>query len=122
ATPNVIVDELAHLVDRLHAVDVAVAPAVAPGEQAVAAEHDPVATGMIHDRLSKHQRELEARTLPRHPRDGPSVPAVELVELLAAVRARGERDGPGGMQVIDVGEGEQRMQRRGDRRGDPDLA
>ena len=77
---------------------------------------------MIHDSLSKHQRELEARTLPRQPRDVPSVPAVELVELLAAVRARGERDGPVGMQMIDVVEWKKRMQRRVDRRGDAVLA
>ena len=113
---RVLLDELAHLVDRPDAVRVAVALRVAPGEQPVAAEEDPVASRVLLDRAANHQRQLEARPLPRHPDDAPAVARVELLEFPRAVRARRERDRPVGMQMIDVRKRQERVQRRVDRR------
>ena len=55
-------------------------------------------------------------TLPRHPHDAPAVARVELVEPGPAVGAGRERDRPVRMQVIDVRRGQERVERRVDRR------
>ncbi len=114
APPRVVVDELAHLIDGLDAVQVTVPLRVAPREEAVAAEDKAVAAGLPGHGLPQHQRELESGPLPRHPQNPPPVSPVELVELLAAVRAGGQRNRPVGMQVIDVVERQERMERRVD--------
>src|SRR5207249_8778507 len=66
--------ELAHLIDRLQAVQIAIALRVAPREEPVAAEHESVASRVVVTRAPQHQRKLEAGALPRHPDD----PAPEL--------------------------------------------
>ncbi len=119
---GMLLDELAHLVDGLDAADVALALRVAPGEQAVAAEDDAVAAGIVLDRLAQHQRQLEPRPLPWHPDDLAAVLLVELLEPGLAVGARRQRDGPVGMQMIDVIEGQERVERRVDRGGHAVLA
>ncbi len=117
-----VLDELAHLVDGLDAADVALALRVAPGEQAVAAEDDAVAAGIVLDRLAQHQRQLEAGPLPRHPDDLAAVFLVELFEPGLAVGARRQGDGPVWMQMVDVIERQEGVQRRVDRGGDAVLA
>jgi hypothetical protein len=47
---------------------------------------------------------------------------VELAELVAGVGGRRDRDAPVGMEMIDVGERQEAVQRRVDRRGDGVLA
>src|SRR5215831_9101807 len=110
-----LLDEFPHLIDRPDAVHVALALGVAPRKQAVTAEDDAVAAGTGLDRLAEHQCQLESGTLPRYPGDPASVPAVELLEFLRAVRAGRERDRPVRMQVIHVRERQKRVQRRIDR-------
>ncbi len=96
------VDELSHLVDGPDAVQVALALRVAPGEQAVAAENQPVASRVVPDAFFNHQRELEAGPLPWNPDNPPVEAGVELVQLPLAVRAGGQRNCPVRMQVIDM--------------------
>ena len=117
-----LVDERAHLIDRADAVEVALALRGAPGKEPMAAEDQPVRARVVPDRRFDEQRELEAGPLPRHPDDAPAEPAIEFLELLFAVCRCGQRDGPVGMQMIDVRRGEKRVQRRIDRRGDAVLA
>ncbi len=95
---------------------------LAPREQPMSAEHDAVAARRRLDGFLEHQRELESRPLPRHPRDAPAVLLVELVQFLLPVGAGGERDRPVGMQVIDVRKRQECVERRIDRRGDAVLA
>ncbi len=118
----VVLHELAHLIDGLDAVDVRFLLRLAPREQPVPAEHDPVAARSRVDSLPQHQRQLEPGPLPRHPRDAPAVLLVELVQLLLAIGARRQRDRPVGVQVVDVRERQEGMQRRIDRRRDAVLA
>jgi hypothetical protein len=118
ASALVLLDELAHVIDRPDAVHVALALRLSPREQAVTAEDDAVAAGSRLDGLSQHQRQLESGTLPGHPRDPTPVVPIERFELFRAVRARGERDRPVGMQMVDVRERQERVERRVDRRGD----
>ena len=66
---TMLVDELAHLIDRADAVQVALALCGAPCEQPVAAEDESVGARVVPDRCLDEQRELEARPLPRHPDD-----------------------------------------------------
>ena len=117
-----LIDELTHLIDRADAVQVALTLRGAPGEQPVAAEDQSVCAGVVPDRRLDEQRELEPGPLPRHPDDAPAEPAIELFELLPAIGGCGERDGPVGMQVIDVRRGKERVQRRVDRGGDAVVA
>ena len=88
----------------------------------MAAEQDAVAPGMRFHRAPQHHAELETRPLPRQPDDVPAVSRVELRQLPFAVGARGQGDAPVGMQVIDMVERQEGVQRRVDRRGDPVLA
>ena len=88
----------------------------------MAAEDDAVAAGIVLDGAPQHQRQLEPGPLPGHPDDPAAVLLVELAELLLAVGARRQRDRPVRMQVIDVVEGQKRVQRRIDRRRDAVLA
>ena len=114
--PCVVRDELSHLIDGGHAAQITVALRLAPREQAMAAEHDAVASGRIRDGTPQHQRELEARTLPGHPHDAPAVACVELVEPGPAVGTGREGDRPVRVQVIDVRRRQKRVERRVDRR------
>ena len=117
-----LIDELSHLIDRANAVQVALTLRGAPGKQPVAAENQSVCARVVPDRRFDERRQLETGPLPRHPDDAPAESAIELLELLPAVGRCGERDGPVGMQVIDVRRGKKRMQRRVDRGGDAVVA
>ncbi len=119
---RVVLHELTHLIDGLDAVEIRLLLRLAPREQSMPAEHDPVAARRRLDRLLQHQRQLESRALPRHPGDAPAILLVEFVELLLAVGARGERNRPVRVQMIDVWKRQKRVERRVDRRGDTILA
>ena len=118
----VLVDELAHLLDGHQAAEVGLALRLAPREEAVAAENQAVGIRLRFDRAAEHQRQLEPGPLPRHPDDLAAVLLVELLDLLLAVGARGQRDRPVGMQVIDVVVRQKRVQRGVDRRRDAVVA
>ena len=117
-----LVDELAHLIDGANAVEVALALRGAPGKEPMAAEDQSICARVVPDRRFDQEGELEPGPLPGHPDDAPAEPAIEFLELLFAVCRRGQRDGPVRVQMVDVGRGEKRMQRRIDRRGDPAMA
>ena len=122
AASRMVSDELPHLIDGADAAQVAGLLCVAPGEQAVPAEHDAVAAGMLLHHPPQHQRQLEPGPLPRQPRQLAAVGLVELGQLVLAVGAGRERDRPVRVQVIDVIERQERVQRRVDRSGDAALA
>ena len=82
----------------------------------------PSQPGLASTARLQHQRQLEPGPLPGHPDDLAAVVLVELLELRLPVGARGEGDRPVGMQVIDVVERQERVERRIDRRGDAVLA
>jgi hypothetical protein len=119
---HVLLDELPHLIDGLDAVQITLALRRTPREEAVAAQDDAVAARMFLDRLAQHQRQLESRPLPRDPDHAPAVLAIEFLQLLLAIRARRQRDRPVGVQMIDVRERQERVQRRVNRSGHPVLA
>src|SRR4029077_9207306 len=93
-------EELAHLVDGADAVPIALSMGDAPGEQAVTAQNQSVAAGSLPHGLFDHPSQLEARALPRKPRDVAAEFAVELFELLFSVGAGGEGDAPVGVQMV----------------------
>ena len=113
----VVLDELAHLVDGADAAQVAFLLSVAPREEAVAAEDQPVTARVGVDRALQHQRELESRALPGHPDDLPAVLLVELFQLPASVGARRQGDGPVRMEMVDMIERKKRVKRRVDGSG-----
>src|SRR5262249_26120121 len=115
---SVLLDELTHLIDRLDAVQVAVALGVPPCEESVAAEHETIAARIRVDCPAQHQRQLEAGTLPGDPDEPPPEGGVELLQLASPVRARGEGDRPVGMQMVHMIEGQQGVERRVDRWSD----
>ena len=110
----VLQDEGPELVDDGRRVEVALARRGAPREQAVAREDDAIGVRAFLDRLAQHHRELESRPLPGQPDERAVETAVELVELRPAVGARREGDRPVGVEVIDVIERQERVQRRVD--------
>ena len=122
ATPRVLLDEIAHLVDGADAAHVAVALRLAPGEQPVAAEDQAVAAGCPFDGALQHQRELESRPLPRDPDDLAAVGPVELLHLPLAVGAGSKGDRPVRMQMIDVRKRQEGVEGSVDRCRDAVLA
>ncbi len=62
-------DKLAHLVDGVDAVQIALALRRAPGKQPVAAKKNPVNSRIFPHRFLDHQRQFESRPLPGHPYD-----------------------------------------------------
>ena len=115
-------DELSDLVDDGEGVDVALALRLAPGEEAVAAEHDAVAAGIVADRLAHHQAELKAGALPGNPDQVMAELAVELLHFGLAVGGGGQGDAPVGVEMVDVGEGKKAVQRRVNGGGDGVVA
>ena len=62
-------DELAHLVDGVDAVQVALALCHAPGEQAVTSQNQPLSARIIRYRAFDEERQFEAGALPGNPYD-----------------------------------------------------
>ena len=109
---------MADAVDDAEGVEVALALGLAPGEEAVAAEDDAVAAGVFTDNAAHHQAQLEAGTLPWKPDEGVTEGAVELLHFGFAVGGGGQSDTPVGVEMIDVGKGQEAVQRRVDGGGD----
>src|SRR5215469_13502381 len=107
-------EELAELVDDGDGVQVALALRVTPCEEAMAAKHDAVAAGRLGDDLAQHHAELKAGTLPGKPRELVTKLCVELIHALLAVGGGCQRDRPIRVQMIDVREGKETVQRRVD--------
>ena len=82
------------------------------------AEENPIAAGIVLYDLLELKRQFEARALPGEPLDVAPELAVELFELCFSIRTRGNGDGPIGMQVINMVERKERVQRGIDRRRD----
>ena len=118
-----VLDELADLIDDGEGVQVALALRLAPGEQAVAAEHDAVAAGILADGAgasswpsSKPGRCQGSQTSEwSNSRLNSSI-------FVFAVGRGGQRDAPVGMQMVDVREGKKAVQRRVDGGGDRVVA
>src|SRR5580698_7794103 len=92
--------EFAHLIDGADTAEIAFTLRGAPGKQSVAAKNQTIAAGMaLHGRFD-HQGELEPGSLPRHPDHFAVEFAIELVQLLFAVPACGQRDRPIRMKMI----------------------
>ena len=89
-----LLNEFAHLVNRVDAVQVAFPLRHAPGKQAVAAENDAIGFGMLLHGFFDHQRKFESRPLPRDPNELAPESPVELVHLLLAVGAGRKRNSP----------------------------
>src|SRR5438128_540056 len=106
--------EVAELIDDGDAVQIRLALGVAPGEEAVAAEENAVGLRVLADGAVQHHAEFKAGPLPGEPDDVVVVALVEFSELRLSIRAGGKGDGPIGVQVIDVSEGQKRVQRRVD--------
>ena len=118
----VLQDERPEIVDDGQRVLVALARRPAPREQAVVRQDDALRLGVVRHRVLHHHRQLEARPPPGEPDERPVEPAVELGEPLPAVGAGGQRDRPIRVEVIDVVERKERVQRRIDGRLHPVVA
>ena len=77
----------------------------------MSAEDDAVAAGVVADGLAHHEAQLEAGTLPGQPDEGVAEGAVELLHFGLAVGGCGQGDAPVGMEMIDVGKGQEAVQR-----------
>ena len=87
---------------------------ISPVDQAVAAQDDADAARIGRDRLSKHQAQVEARSLPIDPDDRV---AVNLAGKLPPIAAGSDGDDGVGVAVIDMPIGDEGVQRRVDRAG-----
>src|SRR5579883_927141 len=93
-------DELAHLVNRPDAVQIAFPLRIAPGEKPVTAQQRSVTTGIVSDRALQLQRQFKARPLPGQPDEVTPEFFVKLFELLFAIGARRNCNRRVGMQMI----------------------
>jgi len=104
-------DELSNLVDDGDGIEVALALRIAPREQTMTAEDDAVAAGILLDRPLQHHGQLKTRPLPGYPGELMAEFLVELLHLLPPVGGSGECDGPVGVEVVDVIEGQKAVER-----------
>ena len=111
----VLLHELAHVIDHLQAISIALFLRIAPRKQPVAAEDDAVASRIGFHGTLQHRSEFESGPLPRQPDHVVVETPVELVEFRLSIRARGDSDGPVRVQVIDMFERQESMKRRVDR-------
>src|SRR3954462_12144978 len=109
-------DEFAHLVDRVNAVQIAIALCHAPCEETMTAKDQPFGACVVLHRPLDEQCQFKSRTLPRHPDDLAPKFFVELFQLALSIRARSERNCPVRMQVIDMRKRKKCVQRSIDRR------
>src|SRR6185437_11720712 len=110
-------DKFAHLIDGANAVEITFALRVAPSEQAVTAKDKALSARVLRNRPLELHGKLESRPLPRQPDNLAIKLTIEFLQLLLAVGAGRKRDGPVGMQVIDMLERQKGVQRRIDRCG-----
>ena len=100
------------LVDRGQRRPVAILGGRPPGEQAVAAEHDALVSGVGLRHRPELQAEVETRPLPRQKAE---LAAENLARQRLGVLAGRDRDHGVGVNVIDMQVGNERVQRRVDR-------
>ena len=93
------------------AVQIALALRVAPREQTVTAQNNAFGTTILGDRTIELDGELKSGPLPRQPNDLASKLAIKFLELVLAIRAGSERDGPVRVQMIHVIEWKECVQR-----------
>src|SRR5256885_10768054 len=110
-------NEFAHLINSVDAIQVAFALRHAPGEETMTAKNQPFHPWSILHRSFDHEGQFESGTLPRNPDDSPIKLSIELFELALAIRTCGQRDRPVGMQMVHMQEGQERVQRSVDRGG-----
>ena len=115
-------DELADLIDEGDGVEIAFALRLSPGEQAMPAEHDAIASGVLLDGAPHHEAELKTGTLPGNPNQRVVEFAIELFHLDFAIGGGRKCDAPVGMKMIDVREGKEAVERRVDRGGNGIVA
>src|SRR5690242_10830614 len=77
----------------------------------MAAQENPITSGIVLHDLLELKREFKSWALPGKPLNVASELAVELLEFGFPVRTRRNGDGPIGMQVINMVEREERVQR-----------
>src|SRR5947209_623505 len=108
----VLVDEAAHFIDRLDTAEITLALRSSPRKKTVAAQQNTIAPRVLLHRAGELKSQFEAGTLPMQPDDFASELLVELVELALAVCAGGDCNGPIGMEVVNMGERQERVQGR----------
>src|SRR3954465_10714013 len=114
-------NEFAHLINGVDAIQVAFALRHAPGEEAMTAKDQPFRSCGILHRSFDHEGQFESRTLPGNPDDSPIKLSIELFELALAIRTCCQRDRPVRMQVVHMQEGQECVQRSIDRGGNAVL-
>src|SRR6478736_460140 len=107
----VLLNEFAHLVDGVDAVQIAFPLGHSPREQAVASEDQAFDAWVLFDGSFDQKCQFKARSLPRNPDDLATELLVELIQLAFAIRAGGQCNRPVGVQMIDVRKRKKRMQR-----------
>src|SRR3954462_8312862 len=98
-------NEFAHLINRMDAIQVAFALRHAPGEEAMTAKNQPFRPCGILHRSFEHEGQFESGTLPWNPDDSPVEFSIELLQLALAIRTCSQRDRPVGMQMVHMQEG-----------------
>ena len=114
-------DELAELIDDRDRVEIALPLGVSPGEEAMAAEDDSIATRRFHC-TPQHHGQFKAGALPGHPDELVVELLVELFHLFPAVGGGRQCNAPVRMQMVHVRERKKAVQRSVDRSGDGIVA
>src|SRR5215831_8585570 len=112
-----LLDEFAHLVDGMNAVHVAFPLRHSPGKESMTSEHKAFHGGIVLNRSLDQKGQFKTWSLPGDPDDVASELLIELIQLSFTVCACRQGDGPIGVKMVDMGEGEKRMQRCVDRSG-----
>src|SRR5450631_4152488 len=118
---DVLYDKLPELVDDGNGVFIALSLSISPGEEAVTAEDDTVTIRTCLHCAAQHHGQFEAGALPWNPNQMVVKQTIEFFHPLPAVRRSSQSNTPVGMQVIDVRERQEPMQRRVDRGGNAIL-
>src|SRR5689334_23364479 len=94
--------ELAHFVDRVNAVQVALALSPSPGKQSMAPEEDSFSARIALHCSFEHECQLETWTLPGQPYNPSPELAIELFQLALAIGACRDGNSPIGMKMVNV--------------------
>src|ERR1700677_2832347 len=104
-------NELAHVVNGVNAVQIALALRLSPGKQAMAAKNQAFRSGIVPDCFFKHKRQFKSGTLPGKPYDFAVKFLVERFQLSLSIGARRQGDGPVRVQMVHMVKGKKSMQR-----------
>ena len=110
-------DELAHLINRVNAVEITFVLCHPPSEEAVTSQEQALNTGIFLYGSFDQQSQFESRTLPWYPDDLAIKFLIELFQLALTVGTGGHRDRPVGVEMIDVQKRQKCMQGSVDRGG-----